>query len=179
MYGGYLLFGLFVLIWLGGGVIWVTVLVYSLVRQNKRLTRWLVVLGLIGIAPLPIYMVHYTISYFHWHPTVATVSGKYQGSFSGEKDTLVLRLDGTFSQQFVPSQGQAYTRTGQWTLEAVGFAMFDLDAQDTVNLDKLVVQVSGTGKHQKPQFNDHFWQPVDESSICFGGEDTSGVCFTR
>ncbi len=176
---GYLLFWLLGLIWLGGGVIWLSVLIYSLIKQKKRLTRWLIALGLIGFSPIPIYMIHYTISYFHWHPTVANVSGRYQGSFSGEKDTLVLRPDGTFSQQFVPSQGQAYIRTGRWTLEATGFDMFSWDDQNTVHLDKLVVQVSGTGKHQKPKFEDSFWQPVDESSICFGGEDTSGVCFTR
>ncbi len=180
----YMLLWFFGLVCLGCWAVWGGVLLYSLLF-NKGKTRWLrpalIVLGLIGFAPLPIYMVWYTVDYVTGHPTVSRVSGSYRGSFAGEADTLTLRPNGTFTQRFAAPAGQVYTSTGRWTLSAAGFSMFDFDSSDTVTFDRVMVHLTGKGKQRKPRFSllDEPWE-VSKSSLCYGqGEDSEGTCFTR
>lgn len=174
----------FGLICLGCWAVWAGAMLYSLFF-NKGKTRWLrptlIVLGLVGFAPLPIYMVWYTIDYYAGHPTVSRVSGSYRGSFAGEADTLTLLPNGTFTQRFAAPNGQAYTSTGRWTLSPAGFSIFDFDSSDTVTLDKVMVHLTGSGKQQKPRFSlsGERWR-VDHSSLCYSqDEDSEGTCFTR
>ena len=181
---GYWIFALFCQIYLGCGVVWVCVWIYSRFFNKGKilwLKRALVVFGLTGISPPILYIITYTLNYATSHPTISRTSGSYQGSFIGEKDTLTLWPNGSFRQQFVAVTGKAYNYSGKWKLQTIGFRLFDLDDKDTVTFDKLIVHIDGTGKHQKARFalKDE-QEDLDSSSICFSPEDPDEpTCFTR
>lgn len=161
----YMIFWLVCLIYLGCWVVWGCVWFHSRFF-NKGKTRWLkpalVTSGLIGLVPLLLCTGFYVVSYVASHPSVSRASGSYHGSFGDEEDTLTLRPDGSFSQQFVTKAGKTFKMEGKWHLNRSSDSEFD-----TLSLDHVII---GIGSGDRRLSN-----PLEPStingSLCFWKKD--------
>ena len=177
MYLLILFFYLF-LIYLGCWGVWACVWIYSHF-VNKGRAPWLkgtlVTTGIIGLCPLLICITLYTISYVTSHPSVSRVSGSYYGSFDGEKDTLMLRPNGSFSQRFVTGAGKEYTMEGKWHLNRSDGEF------DTLSFDHVIVGIGSGGRRLSTPSE----PSVINGSVCFwkkdqgSNDDEPENCFTR
>jgi len=117
-----------------GGIFFLVLLVGVLVF--KRRGRWvglLVGMGVFGSLALVANMPPL-------NPTLESVSGTYEGTFGGGKNTFVLRPDGTFDQHFVSDAGKVYKNQGTWIF----------DEYDKINFSHFLDNVGDFGKPQKP-----------------------------
>ena len=150
-------------------------LIYSLLyhRGTKRpRTFVLAVMCLIGLLPLLIFA-------RSDYNTVSSTSGTYRGSFGGGTDTLTLRPNGTFSQQFVTMTGKVYTSAGKWRLHAKSFGSFE-DTPSTINFDAIIVHADSQGQPQKPSVHGLSGASVNHSEICFyQSDEQDGNCYTK
>ena len=109
------------------------------------------------------------------------MSGNYQGSFGGGIDTLTLRSDGTFCQQFVTGAGKVHTSARKWELTTSGSGPLDPDGNTTASFDKISLHAGHSGQQHKPKITSLSGAEVYTSSICFSTNpnDEQGDCSTR
>ena len=97
-------------------------LVYGIKARGMRRWGGLLIAGIGMIGLLPVLAVAPPLDI-----TLSSVSGTYQGNYSGYDNTLKLNKDGTFDQRIADASGKAYSNHGTWKIDQIQFGTVDFN----------------------------------------------------